>query len=200
MSLADRLLQRVENAGNKLPHPALLFMWLALGVIALSWLLAVLGVSVFHPINGEAQTVVNLANGAGLRKILGNAVDNFTGFAPVGVVLVTMLGMGVAEHAGLLRCLLQRIVERARPASLAYVVAFAGVMSSLGADVGYVVLIPLAAMLYKANGRPPLAGIAVAFAGVSAGFSANLLLGPVDVMLAGISTEAAHLIDAQVSV
>ncbi|NND38566.1 MAG: AbgT family transporter [Pseudomonadales bacterium] len=200
-SITSRLLLRVERAGNRLPHPTLLFMWLALGVIALSWLLSSIGIEVLHPLTQQPQAVNNLANGAGLRRILSEAVSNFTRFAPVGVVLVTMLGIGIAEHAGLLACLLRKVVAKARPASLAYVVAFAGVISSLGADVGYVVLIPLAALLYHANNRPPLAGIAVAFAGVSAGFSANLLLGPVDVMLAGISTEAARLVqpDAMVA-
>ncbi len=198
--LAYRALDTIERLGNRLPHPALLFMGLAATVIVLSWVMSSLDVAAVHPINEQTYTVVSLMNGAGLRRILGEAVSNFTHFAPVGVVLVIMMGIGVAEHSGLIACVLRSIVKRTSQPLLAYVTAFAGVMSSIGADVGYVVLIPIAALLYQAFDRPALAGIAVAFAGVSAGFSANLLIGPVDVMLAGISTEAAHLIDASAEV
>ena len=198
--LAYRALDTIERLGNRLPHPALLFMGLAATVIVLSWVMSSLHVAAVHPINEQTYTVVSLMNGAGLRRILGEAVSNFTHFAPVGVVLVIMMGIGVAEHSGLIACVLRSIVKRTSQPLLAYVTAFAGVMSSIGADVGYVVLIPIAALLYQAFDRPALAGIAVAFAGVSAGFSANLLIGPVDVMLASISTEAAHLIDASAEV
>lgn len=199
-SLLSRILNRIELAGNRLPHPSLLFIWLSIIVIALSWLLASFNIQAVHPVTNETQQVLNLANSEGLQKILGKAVTNFTGFAPVGVVIVIMLGVGVAEHSGLMGCVLKRLVKHTSYNLLAYVVAFAGVMSSIGADVGYVVLIPIAALIYQSFNRPPLAGIAVAFAGVSAGFSANLLIGPVDVMLAGISTEAAKLVDASTTV
>ena len=198
--LAYRALDTIERLGNRLPHPALLFMGLAVAVIVLSWVMSSLHVTAVHPINEQTYTVVSLLNGAGLRRILSEAVSNFTHFAPVGVVLVIMMGIGVAEHSGLMACVLRSIVKRTSQPLLAYVTAFAGVMSSIGADVGYVVLIPIAALLYQAFDRPALAGIAVAFAGVSAGFSANLLIGPVDVMLASLSTEAAHLIDASAEV
>ncbi|MDG1662750.1 MAG: AbgT family transporter [Pseudomonadales bacterium] len=198
--LAYRALDTIERLGNRLPHPALLFMGLGATVIVLSWVMSSLHVAAVHPINEQTYTVVSLMNGAGLRRILSEAVSNFTHFAPVGVVLVIMMGIGVAEHSGLIACVLRSIVKRTSQPLLAYVTAFAGVMSSIGADVGYVVLIPIAALLYQAFDRPALAGIAVAFAGVSAGFSANLLIGPVDVMLASISTEAAHLIDASAEV
>jgi len=198
--LAYRALDTIERLGNRLPHPALLFMGLAAAVIVLSWVMSSLHVAAVHPINEQTYSVVSLMNGAGLRRILSEAVSNFTHFAPVGVVLVIMMGIGVAEHSGLIACVLRSIVKRTSQPLLAYVTAFAGVMSSIGADVGYVVLIPIAALLYQAFDRPALAGIAVAFAGVSAGFSANLLIGPVDVMLASISTEAAHLIDPSAEV
>ena len=198
--LAYRALDTIERLGNRLPHPALLFMGLAFAVIVLSWVMSSLHVAAVHPINEQTYSVVSLMNGAGLRRILSEAISNFTHFAPVGVVLVIMMGIGVAEHSGLIACVLRSIVKRTSQPLLAYATAFAGVMSSIGADVGYVVLIPIAALLYQAFDRPALAGIAVAFAGVSAGFSANLLIGPVDVMLAGISTEAAHLIDASAEV
>jgi aminobenzoyl-glutamate transport protein len=138
---------------------------------------------------------VNLLSGEGLRRMLAGTVGNFTGFAPLGTVLVAMLGIGVAERAGLLDAVLRRVVLAAPERLLSFFVVLAGVLSSLAADSGYVVLIPLAALVFHAAGRHPVAGIAAAFAGVSAGFSANLLIGPLDAILAGLSTEAVRLVD-----
>ena len=195
-ALTLRLLNAIERAGNRLPHPTLLFLWLSLLVLAASWVLSQFGLAAIHPVSGSNIEVVNLLDTDGIYRIFANAVTNFTQFAPVGVVLLIMLGMGVAEYSGLLSTLLILFVRRIPKPFVAYAIGFLGVMSSLGADVGYVVLIPLAGLIYSIYQRPPLAGIAVAFAGVSAGFSANLIIGPVDVMLAGISTEAASIVDA----
>ncbi len=200
VSIMDRFLAGIERAGNRLPHPTLLFIQLGMLVLLLSWLTSTLGVTANHPVTGEQIVIVNLLSSDGLYRVLSQMVSNFTQFAPVGVVLVIMLGVGVAEHSGLIARLIEKFTRGASGPALAYVVSFFGVLSSIGADVGYVVLIPLAGILYHSLGRPPLAGIAVAFASVSAGFSANLFLGPVDVMLAGISTEAAQLIDKSASV
>ncbi len=193
-------LDRVEVLGNRVPHPTLLFVYLSVLVIALSCLFALTGLSASHPVSGETVTVLNLVSREGLQRILTEAVGNFTGFAPVGTVLVAMLGIGIAEKSGLLDTLLRGLVTAATPRTLSWFVALAGVLSSLAADAGYVVLIPLAAALFAASGRPPLAGIATAFAGVSAGYSANLAIGPIDAMLSGISTEAARLVDSSAHV
>lgn len=195
MPTIESILNKIEMLGNKLPHPSVLFIWLSFIVIVFSFLLSILGLEASHPITQKTYSVTNLLSAEQIQRMLGEAVKNFTQFAPVGVVLVVMLGVGVAEHSGLIGCVLQRIVKHTSQQWLGYVIAFTGVLSSLGADVGYVVLIPLAGMIYHSLSRPALAGIAVAFAGVSAGFSANLFIGPVDVMLSGISTEAAHLTD-----
>jgi aminobenzoyl-glutamate transport protein len=189
------ILNRIERLGNRLPHPALLFAWMAFAVLVLSALASLVGVSAIHPVTGETITAVNLVSGDGLRRILAETVDNFTGFAPLGTVLVAMLGIGIAERSGLIDTLLRRLVLAAPPRLLTFCVVLAGVLSSLAADSGYVVLIPLAALVFRAAGRHPLAGIAAAFAGVSAGFSANLLIGPLDAILAGLSTEAVRLVD-----
>jgi aminobenzoyl-glutamate transport protein len=189
-----RLLGAIERAGNRLPHPTLLFVWLCGLVLLLSAVGAVLGLHAQLPASGDTIHARNLLSGEGLRWMIGSAVTNFTGFAPVGTVLVAMLGIGVAEHAGLLRAVLTRLVLATTPALLSGVVVFAGILSNIAADAGYVVLIPLAALLFKAAGRPPLAGIAAAFAGVSAGYSASLIIGPVDALLAGITTEASRLV------
>jgi aminobenzoyl-glutamate transport protein len=159
--------------------------------------MAWIGVSAENPVTGKTIEAVSLLSGEGLRLILTKAVTNFTSFAPVGVVLVAMLGIGIAERSGLLGTLLRRLVSAAPDSLLTFIVVVAGVLSSLAADAGYVVLIPLAGALFYAAGRPPLAGIAAAFAGVSAGFSANLLIGPIDALLSGITTEAAQLMDKE---
>jgi aminobenzoyl-glutamate transport protein len=189
------ILNRIERLGNSLPHPATLFAALALGVVLLSGLGGFLGWSAVHPITGAEVKAISLLDGPGLRRMLEGTVSNFTSFAPLGTVLVAMLGLGLAERSGLLGALLARMVAAARPQFLSFFVVFAGVLSSLAADAGYVVLIPLAGWLFHAAGRHPFAGIAAAFAGVSAGYSANLMIGSLDAILAGLSTEAARLLD-----
>lgn len=193
-SIPLRILNHIEVVGNRLPHPTLLFIILAGLVLLISALASMAGLSVIHPQTNESITVVNLLSAEGIQRILTSTVQNFTSFAPVGTVLVAMLGLGVAERSGLIGLLLQRSVSKARGHFLTFGVVFVGVMSSLAADAGYVVLIPLAALIFQAAGRHPLAGIAAAFAGVSGGYSANLLLGPFDAILSGISTEAAQLV------
>ena len=126
--------------------------------------------------------------------MLFRSVTNFTGFVPLGTVLVAMLGVGVAERSGLISAILRKIVMAAPPKMLTFVVVFAGVLSNTASEVGYVLLVPLAAVIFLAAGRHPLAGLAAAFAGVSGGYSANLLLGTVDPLLAGLSEEAAQII------
>jgi aminobenzoyl-glutamate transport protein len=138
---------------------------------------------------------VNLLDGAGIRRVLVNVVPNFTGFAPLGTVLVAMIGIGVAERTGLFSALLKALVTAVPSNLVTPTIIFAGIMSNTAADAGYVILPPLAAMLYASMGRHPLAGLAAVFAGIGGGFSANLLLTALDPLLAGITTEAAQLYD-----
>ncbi|NKI17947.1 AbgT family transporter [Spongiibacter sp. KMU-166] len=202
VSLGQRWLNGIERAGNKLPHPALLFIILSVAVVVLSAVVSSLGVSATHPASGEHLYSRSLLSDEGLRWIIHNAVANFMGFAPVGSVIVAIMGIAVAEHSGLLAYVLKAATRRAPPRLLSAVIVFCGVISSIGFDSGYVVLIPLAALVFRAAGRSPLAGIAAAFAGVSGGYSANLMLGPVDAILAGISTESLRLVapDARILV
>ncbi|MGK0499795.1 MAG: aminobenzoyl-glutamate transport protein [Oceanicoccus sp.] len=193
-SRLEKILFTIEQAGNKLPHPTVLFIYLCATVLVISAIAAAFGSSAVHPVTGETINSVNLLGREGLRLILTKAVTNFTHFAPVGAVLVAIMGIGVAEHSGLIGTALKAVVLKAPAQALTFIVVLTAVLSSLAADTGYVVLIPLAAMVFVSAGRHPLAGIAAAFAGVSGGFSANLLIGPVDAILAGISTEAAGLI------
>lgn len=200
-----RFLDAVERLGNLLPHPVTLFALFALGVIAVSGIAGWFDLSVVDPrpegARGRSPTgeivAVSLVNGDGLRRIMESLVTNFTGFVPLGTVLVAMLGVGVAEKSGLLSAMIRGVVLKAPPALVTGAVVFAGVISNTASEMGYVVLIPLAAVIFHALGRHPYAGLAAAFAGVSAGYSANLLIGTVDPLLAGITEEAARLIDPE---
>lgn len=195
-----RLLDRLEAAGNRLPAPAWLFVWLCGLVLLLSWAVALTGWQATYPDGSRTVSAVNLLSATGLQKVLTDTVSNFTGFAPVGPVIVAMLGLGLAERSGLLGALLAALVQLTHRRGLPFLVALAGVLSHIALDAGYVVVIPLAGLLFHRAGLPPVAGIACAFAGVSGGFAANLLIGPADAMLAGITTEAARTVAPEAEV
>jgi aminobenzoyl-glutamate transport protein len=196
----NRFLRIVERGGNALPHPATLFLLFALAIVVISWLAAQTGLEVKHPSTGAAIRPASLISVNGLHWILTSLVTNFTGFAPLGTVLVALLGIGVAESSGLIGAAMRLVVLSAPRSLLTVVIVFAGIMSNMASEIGYVLLIPLAAMIFEAAGRHPLAGMAAAFAGVSGGYSANLLLGTVDPLLAGFTESAARIIDPTVTV
>ncbi len=201
----SKFLSTVEWLGNLLPHPVTLFAMFALFIVVLSGILGYFDVSVMDP-RPEGATgreadgvieVISLMNAEGLQRIVTGLVTNFTGFAPLGTVLVALLGVSVAEHSGLLSTAMRSLVVNASPRMVTVVIVFAGIVSNTASELGYVVLIPLAAMIFHSLGRHPLAGLAAAFAGVSGGYSANLLLGTVDPLLSGITESAAHMIDPE---
>lgn len=200
VSRFQRFLNGVEALGNALPHPASLFLLLCGMVIALSWVCHTFGVQVIHPSKGTPVEVINLLSADGLSRIILGLLPNFIGFAPLGSVLVCVLGLSVAEHSGLLAAVMRRIVQATPPRLLTGVVVFCGTLSHSAGDVGYVLLLPLSAALFHSAGRHPLAGLAAAFSGVSGGFAANLLLSPTDLILAGLTQEAARLIQPAFSV
>lgn len=192
----QKFLDGIEFAGNKLPHPVTLFALLALLVLVLSAIISSFGISVEHPgQEGEMVEVKNLLNAEGIQYIFTSMVDNFIGFAPLGVVLATMLGIGIAERTGLISAMLRGFVLSVPRFLITAGLVFAGIMSSVASDAGYVVLPPLGAVIFAALGRHPLAGLAAAFAGVSGGFSANLLLSATDPMLGELTITAAAIID-----
>lgn len=194
-TFVTRLLNATEKVGNALPHPATLFLLFALSVLVFSLIAHLVDWSGVHPGTGEEVHVVNLMSKEGFHRILLELVTNFTDFAPLGIVLVAMLGIGIAEGSGLIGALIRLLVLSAPKRILTFVLVFSGIVSNVASDVGYVLLIPLAGIIFKAVGRHPITGMAAAFAGVSGGFSANLLLGTVDPLLAGLSTEAAQIVD-----
>ena len=199
----NRFLSTVEWLGNLLPHPITLFACFSIFIILLSGILGAFGVSVADPrpigATGRAPDgmieVISLLSAEGLQRIVTGLVTNFTGFAPLGTVLVALLGVAVAEHSGLLSAAMRGLVLKAPAKLVTLTVVFAGVVSNTASELGYVVLVPMAAMIFHSLGRHPLAGLAAAFAGVSGGYSANLFLGTIDPLLSGITTEAAHMID-----
>jgi aminobenzoyl-glutamate transport protein len=190
-----RMLAGIEKVGNKLPHPATLFAIFAGGTIVLSAIVSAFDISVIHPGTLEEIRPFSLMTVTGLHMILTQMVVNFTSFAPLGTVLVALLGIGVMESSGLMATALRKLVLSAPRQLLTFAIVFAGILSNTASEVGYVVLVPLGAMIFLAVGRNPIAGLAAAFAGVSGGYSANLLLGTIDPLLAGLSEEAAHIID-----
>ena len=189
-----KFLTIVERVGNALPHPATLFLCLAVLVVIISGIAAQMGLEVRHPATGERITPVSLLTVAGLHRIILEMVTNFTGFAPLGTVLVALLGIGVAESSGLIATCMRLLVMSAPRKLLTVVIVFAGVLSNTASEIGYVLLVPLAAMIFQAAGRHPIAGLAAGFAGVSGGYSANLLLGTIDPLLSGLTQEAARIV------
>lgn len=194
-------LDGIEKVGNMLPHPVTLFVLFSLAVIIISHIAAKAGLFVEYQTvkDGVAELqrvdAISLIDADGIRFMFSKAVSNFTGFAPLGTVLVAMIGVGVAEGTGLISAALRKLVLVTPKRFITAVVVFAGILSNVASDAGYVVLVPLGAIIFLSFRRHPLAGLAAAFAGVSGGFSANLLIGTVDPLLAGISAEAAGLLD-----
>lgn len=200
-SLYDRCLGGIERVGNALPHPVVLFALFTLAVILISALCDALNVSATGQLISDGRltdttvTVVSLLSREGLACMFTGAVRNFTAYAPLGMVLVAMLGVGVAEQSGMIDTLLKRLVSITPGKLLTPMLVFLGIMSNIASDAGYVILLPLGALVFRACGRHPLAGLAAAFAGVSGGFSANLLIGTLDPLLAGITQTAVSIID-----
>ncbi|MDK8625452.1 AbgT family transporter [Corynebacterium appendicis] len=185
----------IEKIGNKLPDPFWLFVILS-GVVAVSsWLASRAGLSAVDPSSGEEIHVENLLTGENLSRMVSDAVENFITFPPLGVILAVMLGVAIAEKTGLLSALVRRMVVRVSPKMLTFMVALAGVTGSVASDAIYVIIIPLGAMAFYAVGRSPIVGAMVAFAASSAGFNSSLILNITDLLLAGISTSAAQLVD-----
>jgi aminobenzoyl-glutamate transport protein len=230
----DRLLAGVERAGNKVPHPALMFLALCIGTIVLSQLLAWVGVSATYevvkpppqeseildyggsqpgevlppepPDASEYEVVTetveieSLLSADGIRFLFTSFISNFMGFTAMGIILIVMIGVGVAERSGLIAALIRMLVAASSPGSLTYTIVFLGVLSSIVSDAGYLVLIPLGAAAFASVGRHPLAGMAAAFAGVAGGFGVNFLITPTDAVLTEITNESIALVDPEVSI
>jgi aminobenzoyl-glutamate transport protein len=231
----QKLLDGIERLGNKMPHPAILFLWLCLGVIVLSQVLYWLDVkttyevvsppavpaeetyyggSVYpsavapsdpppaeaYELHTETAEIRGLLTTEGVRYLFTSFVDNFRNFSAVAIILVVMIGVGLAESAGLIGALIRKLVAVSSPSTLTLIIVLLGMISSVASDAGYLVLIPLGAAAFKSVGRHPLAGIAAAFAGVAAGFGVNFLITPIDGILTEITNDASALVtqDAEI--
>ena len=196
-----RFLNGVERLGNKLPDPAVLFLILMLAVWVVSAMLANVSFTELDPRNGNPIQVKNLLAGTSFTTFMGEMVRTFVNFAPLGVVLVAMLGLGVAEHTGFINAGLRAMLAVTPKMLLTPVLISVAVLSHVAVDAGYVLVIPLGAVIFYAAGRHPLAGIAAAFAGVSGGFSATFFVpSSLDPLLAGLTQEAARIVDPTITV
>jgi aminobenzoyl-glutamate transport protein len=189
-----RALDAVERAGNRLPDPVVLFLWLCALVVGASILASWTGAAGVHPGTGERVEAVNLLSAETVRRFLTEMPETFTGFPPLGTVLVVMIGIGLAERTGLIAAALGGLVRKVPRPLLSTALVFAGLTSSIASDAGYVILIPLGAAVFAAAGRHPIAGLAAAFAGVSGGYGSNLLITALDPLLAGITETAARMV------
>ncbi len=231
----QRMLDGIERVGNKVPHPAIIFLGLVGLVIVLSAILAAFDVSVTYDVAEQAPLIAeeeyvggsvvpeavippeeyldteieivqettsirSLLGGDGIRFIFSSFVNNFASFSVVAVVFVAMMGVGVAEEAGLMGALIRKLVRVAPAGLLTFIIVLVGGLSSIATDAGYLILIPLAAAAFLSVGRHPLVGLAAAYAGVSAGFAVNILITPLDGLLTEVTNEAIHIVDPERSI
>ncbi len=192
----DRFLNFIERTGNKIPDPAILFFWALIIVWVSSAILANISFDLVNPRTGEVLQVTNLLTGEALASFLANMVTTFTSFAPLGIVLVAMLGVGVADSSGFITTGLKKMLNFTPAKLLTPMLILVAIVSHTAADAGYVLVIPLGGIIFHAAGRHPLAGIAAAFAGVSGGFSANFIPSGIDPLLAGFTQTSAQVLDA----
>jgi aminobenzoyl-glutamate transport protein len=207
-SATQKFLDVVERVGNKVPHPAVIFLMLIAIVVVLSQILHMLGTSISyevinpdtHKIERATTPAKSLLTTDGLRFMYERLIPNFMSFTAVGLMIVAMVGAGVAEEAGLVKALIRKLVLVSPPRALVYIMAFVGIMSSIAADAGYLVLIPLAGAAFLSVDRNPLAGLALGFAGVASAFTVNMLIKPLDAVLVEFTNDAIHLVDPNASI
>lgn len=207
---ASGFLATIERVGNMVPHPAIIFFLLIAVVIVLSVIFAALGTTVTYDgfdesigdIVQQTTAVRSLLSGDGIRFMLTSPVANFLGFTGVGVILVAMIGVGLAEESGLIATLVRKLVAIAPRSIFTFMIVMVGVLSSIAADAGYLVLVPLAAAAFHSMGRHPLAGLAAGFSGVAAVFLVNVFVTPTDALLVEVTNDAIRTVnpEAQISV
>lgn len=191
----NRFLDFIEKYGNKLPDPVMLFVYIAVIILICSAIFGSLGTSAIHPGTKEEITVVNLLNGEGILKILTNLVSNFTSFPPLGLVLVVMLGVGLAESTGLISTFMKTTILNAPKKLILPTIVLVAILGNAAADAAMVVLPPIVAMIFIALGRHPIAGLAAAYASVAGGFSANLILNMLDPLISGFTEIGAQMVE-----
>jgi len=199
ISLFNRFLNNIERTGNKLPDPAILFFYLMVFVWILSAILSPIDFGEVHPLTGAELSVNNLLTGSALANFFATMVGTFTSFAPLGIVLVAMLGVGVAENSGWIDAGLKKLLNVTPQFLLTPMLILIAIVSHTAADAGYILVIPLGGVIFYAAGRHPLAGIAAAFAGVSGGFAANFIPSAIDPLIMSFTLEAARILDPEIA-
>ena len=194
-SIVHRALDAVERLGDRLPDPVFIFAWIIGALVIASVICALLGVSAVNPADGEVLRAQSLLAPENIRALLVEMPRTLTGFAPLGYVLLIMLGAGIAERVGLLSAAIRAMMSRTPQRLVTPVIILIGLLSNHAADTGCVILLPLAGAAFAAVGRHPIAGIAAAFAGVVGSFAGNPLPGQFDALILGLSEPAARLID-----
>ncbi|MDQ1266646.1 MAG: aminobenzoyl-glutamate transport protein [Bacteroidota bacterium] len=195
-----RSMHLIERSVNRLPDPFFLFLGLAAIVVISSYLAAVFNISVINPANGQRISAVNLLSKSGLLRMLSDMVKNFVEFPPFGLVLATVIGIGVAERTGFFEAILKHTLAKAPRGTITFLLICAGVNANIMGDAGLVIMPSLGALLFASIGRHPLAGLCAGFAGVCGGFSANFFLSTLDPLLSGFTDSAAKLIDKNYTV
>ncbi len=198
-SFFNIFLNKIEKAGNKLPDPAILFFYLMVFVWILSAILAPIDFGEVHPLTGAELSVNNLLTGTALANFFATMTTTFTSFAPLGIVLVAMLGVGVAENSGWIDAGLKKLLNVTPKFLLTPMLVLIAIVSHTAADAGYILVIPLGGVIFYAAGRHPLAGIAAAFAGVSGGFAANFIPSAIDPLIMSFTLEAARILDPEIA-
>lgn len=200
VTLFRKLLNGIERVGNRLPHPFMLFVYLALLIMLASSATSMLGVTVTNPETGETEAVRSLLSGEGLVYMLTSMLENFVEFPPLALVVVMMLGVGLAQKVGLIEIAIKKVIFAAPSSLVTTAVVLTGICGNLASDAAFIIIPPLAALVFQALGRHPLAGLAAGFTAAGAGFSANIFIAGTDALLSGISTKAATIIDPSVTV
>lgn len=193
-------LNGIERVGNKLPDPFMLFVYLAIIVMIFSWVVSLFNVSFIQPGEEEKIFVKSLMSTEGLEFILTSMLDNFVSFKPLGLVLAMMLGIGLADKVGLLETAIKSTIVKAPKSLVTYAVVFTGILGNIASDAAFVIIPPLAAMVFYNIGRHPLAGLAAGFAGVGSGFTANFMITGTDGLLSGITTEVMQSLGSDIVV
>lgn len=185
----EKFFKLIERIGNKLPHPFFLFAYLCGFILLLSLLASYFEWSAVSPKTGEVITAVNLLSAAGFRDFMTYMVKNFAHFAPLGLVLVMLMGISVSEKSGFLKTLIRSVVGRTPDIFVIPIIVIAAVCGNIGSSAGVVIVPPIAALIFKRMGKHPLAGLILGYAAATAGFTANLIPAGTDVLLSAITTE-----------
>jgi aminobenzoyl-glutamate transport protein len=186
---SSSFLDWIERMGNKLPHPFWMFVWITLFIVFISFITSFFGVQATDPATGEIVKAQNLISGDGLRRFLEEMVTNFAHFAPLGLVLVMLMGVSVAEKSGLLSVVMRNLAFSVPRKVVLPVIFIIGACGNIGSDAGVVIVPPIAALIFSQMGLHPIAGLVAGYAGATAGFTANFFIAGTDVLLAGISSE-----------